>query len=102
MGFNAPDQATLEQYRNAAEKEHRDYWAANGGSPNPDSFFPGYERGWNDAKAALSSGNDTPEGDDLANWAKTRAGETGQPEDSWEWEHGFKRGAADVKQAGSQ
>ena len=82
-------------------EEHRDYWSANGGSPHPDLFFPGYETGWHDAIAALSSGNDIP-GDDagLADWAKQRRAESGQPEDGWEWEHGFRQGAAAAKQAG--
>jgi hypothetical protein len=87
--------------RQRLAEQHRDYWANNGGSPNPDSFFPGFECGWNDAKDALSSGNDIPSDDELADWAKNRAGETGQPEDSWEWEHGFKQGAVACKEAGS-
>ena len=77
---------------------HKQYWEENGGSPHPETFFPGFEHGWNDTCAALSTGNEFPA--DLDGWAKQRAQETGQPEDAWEWEHGFKQGAAAAKQAG--
>lgn len=83
----------------AVVEEHRAYWSANGGSPYPDIFFPGFERGWHDAISALSPGNGLP--GDLEGWAKQRAGECSQPEYAWEWEHGFKQGAEAAKEAGT-
>jgi hypothetical protein len=78
--------------------QHRDYWANNGGSPNPDSYFPGFEAGWNDTKEKLSNGEEFP--GDLKAHANDRANQTGQPEGSWEWEHGFIAGAEACRQAG--
>jgi hypothetical protein len=102
MGYNAPDQAALEQARDKATREspfttlangieeHKDYWANNGGSPNPDSFFPGFEAGWHAAVEALSNGQDLPDAENQ-----------GKGEEEWEWKHGFKAGARDAQHAGS-
>ncbi|WVQ95552.1 hypothetical protein IAU59_002649 [Kwoniella sp. CBS 9459] len=98
MGFNAPNHDQLKEARDAADANHKSYWEANGGSPHPETYFPGFERGWADAVEALSSGNSLP--DDLASWAKQRAQESGQAEDAWEWEHGFKAGAEAARAAG--
>ncbi|KAI9633505.1 uncharacterized protein MKK02DRAFT_38159 [Dioszegia hungarica] len=90
MGFTRPDQATLEQYRDAATQGHKSYWEQNGGSPNPDSYFPGYEAGWNTAAGALEQGLGLPD-----------AEAQGKGDEEWEWKHGFKQGAKDVEKAGS-
>lgn len=141
MGFNAPDQATMERYRDQATRKspssstssptgiiqfgsrnlspciillrlllpclflpisylvepradqseaHKDHWANNGGSPNPDSYFPGFEAGWNAAVQALSDGQELPD-----------AEAQGKNDDEWEWKHGFKQGVKDAQQAGS-
>jgi hypothetical protein len=69
---------------------HRSYWEANGGSPNPDSFFPGFEAGWKATCEALSNGQQAPNSEDQ-----------GKSDDEWEWKHGFKKGTQDAEQAGS-
>jgi hypothetical protein len=61
-------------------------------------YFPGFERGWNDACAALSSGNQVP--DDIEQWAVQRAEELGETGDNWEWRHGFKAGVEKAREAG--
>ncbi|WWC96693.1 hypothetical protein V866_003565 [Kwoniella sp. B9012] len=101
MGFNTPDHDTMAKLRDEAENNHKAYWAENGNGYQPTGkYFPGFEAGWADACAALSSGNDIP--GDIAGWAKQRAQETGHSsDDDWEWEHGFKSGAEAAKQAGS-
>lgn len=68
---------------------HKNYWAGNGGSPDPDSFFPGFEAGWNAACEALANGGDLPDAD-----------AQGKGDDVWEWKHGFKQGAEAAQQAG--
>lgn len=82
---------------NTTEK-HNDYWSKNGYEVRDGTFFPGFETGWHDADEVLSSGNQIP--GDLDDWAKKRAQEKGQPEGTWEWEHGHKQGVKGCQQAG--
>ena len=78
--------------------KHNDYWAQNGYEVRDGTFFPGFETGWHDAVEVLSTGNQIP--GDLDDWAKKRAQEKGQPEGTWEWEHGHKQGVKAAEQAG--
>ncbi|WVR03895.1 hypothetical protein IAU60_000894 [Kwoniella sp. DSM 27419] len=80
-----------------AHQSHTSYWSANGGSPNPAVFAPGFAQGWDDALLFLSSQGGVSELGFISQWAARRKleyehGGTHLGKAAWEWEHGFKQG----------
>ena len=73
------------------------YWAANGGSPNPAVFAPGFAQGWDDAVLFMSHSAGVSELGFVSRWADRRKEEFERAHHSlgpaaWEWETGFKQG----------
>lgn len=78
-------------------ESHADYWAANGGSPNPNMYAPGFSQGWDDALIFLSAQGSPSEMGFVHQWAVRRQAEFESQghklgRAAWEWEHGFKQG----------
>lgn len=76
---------------------HSGYWAANGGSPNPGVFSPGFTQGWDDALLFLECSGGTSEMGFISRWADRRREDFERDhhplgDAAWEWEHGFKQG----------
>ena len=77
--------------------QHMAYWAANGGSPNPAVFAPGFAQGWDDAVLFLSHPAGVSELGFVYRWADRRKEEFERANHAlgpaaWEWETGFKQG----------
>ena len=76
---------------------HTSYWQANGGSPNPAVYAPGFSQGWDDALIFLGDTRGVSELGFTSKWIARRKVEfeaKGQVlgNAAWEWEHGFKQG----------
>ena len=76
--------------------DHVGYWKTHGGSPNPGSFRPGFNQGWEDAVMFLRKGDELGF---FQPWARRRAAERQLGGNPWEFEHGFKQGAEAAKQS---
>ncbi|KAL7421161.1 Glucan 1,3-beta-glucosidase 3 [Cryptotrichosporon argae] len=75
--------------------DHKTYWQAHGGSPNPEAFKPGFEQGWRDALLFQTIGSELGF---VSAWATRRRQEYERGQSlgkaTWEWEHGFGQGVA--------
>ncbi|WVQ83628.1 hypothetical protein IAT38_005769 [Cryptococcus sp. DSM 104549] len=76
---------------------HTNFWANNGGSPDPAVYAPGFSQGWDDALIFLSAQGMPSEMGFVHQWAARRRGEFESGghklgKAAWEWEHGFKQG----------
>ncbi|OXB33360.1 cytoplasmic protein [Cryptococcus neoformans] len=93
----APPSHIKDQELQNGHKSHADYWAANGGSPNPDMYAPGFSQGWDDALIFLSAQGSPSEMGFVHQWAVRRQAEFESQghklgHAAWEWEHGLKQG----------
>ncbi|ORX33689.1 cytoplasm protein [Kockovaella imperatae] len=85
-----------------AHNSHTSYWQANGGSPNPAVFAPGFSQGWDDALLFLGAQDGPSEMGFVSQWAGRRKQEYESQHEAlgkaaWEWEHGFNQGVQAAK-----
>ena len=91
-----PPPEAKQQAQDQGHGEHKNYWANNGGSPDPEMYAPGFSQGWDDALIFLGDSRGVSEMGFVNQWASKRREEFERSHPlgkaAWEWEHGFRQG----------